>query len=115
MTLFWNRKGEPIEDTLEWARLFEDPDYQIVAVDVDVDLSDIDSMTKMVSTIWNGIVDNIFETATLRNGEIEDFVRSYSEEEALHAHDRACQNFLHRDANPASGIREELVRRRSRG
>lgn len=113
MILFYNRKGEPIEDTLEWARLFEDPDYQIVAVDVDD--QDFEKMTKMVSTIWNGIVDNIFETAIIRNGHVEDFVRTSSEEEALHAHDRACQNFLHRDADWSSGVREEVVRRRSRG
>jgi hypothetical protein len=115
MSLFYNRKGEPIENVIEWAKLFEDPAYQIVAVDVDVEVDDFDNMHKMVSTIWSGLESNMFETAILRDGMIEDFVRTVTEEEALHAHERACQNFLFRDAKPDSGIREEVVRRRNRG
>lgn len=107
--MFWDRKGEPIEDVIAWAKLYEDVEYRVVAVDVD-DM-DPDKTSKMVSTIWNGITGNLFETATIRNGVIEDFVRSYSEEEALHMHDLACQNFLFRDARPEDRVRETIVER----
>lgn len=45
--LFYDRKGEPILDVNEWARLNEDPDYHFVRRDLIGD--------RWVITIWIGL------------------------------------------------------------
>ncbi len=52
MTLFYNREGKPILDTLEWGRLFENLDYKRVAEDT------LDDGT-WISTVWIGIDQDI--------------------------------------------------------
>lgn len=107
MTLFWSRANEPIEDTLEWARKFEDPAYRFVALDVE------DGWT--VSTIWQGLdlahslrpdrdTVMIFETALFGPDEVgEDRWFWHSEEEALAGHDWVCAQNLNRPARPEDG------------
>lgn len=48
MILFWDKDGASIEDTLVWARKFEDLDYKRVARTV---LGD----GRLVSTVWLGV------------------------------------------------------------
>lgn len=122
-TLFWDKDNRPIEDTLVWARLFEDDDYRTVAIDVD----DITDMHKMVSTIWQGldllhqlhVTDEtaaIFETAYLHDGHVVEKFPSHSLEGALAMHNMMCHEFLGRAAAPEEGHRETLIgRRKHRG
>lgn len=124
-TLFWDREGNPIEDTIDWAKKFEDPEYRIVAVDQDFPGG------PMVSTIWQGIdlarnfddsiPPQIYETALLLpkegNPDEANITQSYysaTEEEARHAHQRLCEDFLNRDAAPNDGHKGEIVAREKR-
>lgn len=97
-TLFWDKDNTPIEDTLEWARKFEDHAYRIIAVDDD-------GQGQRVSTIWQGIdlehgpyfdgdTAMIFETVLFRNGEAEDRWFWHTEEEARKGHQVTCDHFL---------------------
>ncbi len=71
---FWSRKGEPIDDTIEWAKLYEDIAQRCVAFDGSKEGE------PSVSTIWMGmsadsfyVTDRpyqVFETAEL-DGEEE--------------------------------------------
>ena len=108
MTLFWDRQNRPIEDTLDWARKFEDPAYRLVAVDQDA------PGHPMVSTIWQGldlahslhVSDQsavIFETAYLEDGEVVQAWQWHSEVEALSGHNMICAQFLGRFARPSDG------------
>ena len=86
--LFWDRNGEPL-DTLEYGRLFEDPDYRIVA------------RTAVpggeVVTAWigahQGPLDSprplIFGTITRRGDDWRDEHHDATEAEALDRHWRA--------------------------
>lgn len=65
--LYWDRDGQPINDTLSWAKLFEDWDYRIVE---DFQVDDV-----RVVTVWTGIDSedpfdtdepNIFSTAVFQ-------------------------------------------------
>jgi len=103
MTMFWDRKGEPIENVIAWARMYEDTSYRVVAVDTD------EAKRMMVSTIWNGIPQatlnndmpiGIFETAFLVDGLVADSWRSDTEAEAMFVHDEKCREFLRRPARP---------------
>jgi hypothetical protein len=118
MTLFWDRQNKPIEDTIEWAKKFEADEYRIVAVDVD----DADNMTKMVSTIWNGLdrglsldaTDEtalIFETAYLEHGEVIQFWLDNSEDQALHRHRMVCLSMLSKEPDAEGSIRAQILRR----
>lgn len=114
MTLFWDRKGQPIEDTIEWAKKLEDPAYRIVAVDTDGP----DEKAPMVSTIWNGIASlstqapvDIFETALIVNGNLEDMWRSSTEEQALLTHEAICLIHLGREPRPEDGHIQTIVDR----
>jgi hypothetical protein len=97
MSHWFDRKGQPIE-MMEWARKFEDRDYQVVAVHC--------VRGWMVSTVWLGLDHSlnpfrtgppvIFETmifppADEAGGEDdEDYQERYATEEAAQAgHDRA--------------------------
>jgi len=72
-SLFYDRDGKPIEDTLEWARKFEDRAYQRVARTV---LGD----GRVVSTVWLGVDQSfgqaseplIFETMAFASEETMD-------------------------------------------
>ncbi|MCK5017867.1 MAG: hypothetical protein KAS32_12460 [Candidatus Peribacteraceae bacterium] len=47
MILYYNKEGKPIEDTLEWVKLFEDKDYCRVQ---------LDTVGKYrISTVWLGL------------------------------------------------------------
>lgn len=124
-TLFWDREGNPIEDTLDWARKFEDAEYRIVAVDQDYPGS------PMVSTIWQGvdmarnfdtdIPPQIYETALLLpqddnpdEAKITQSHYSATEAEARATHQRMCEDFLNRDAAPNDGHKGEIVAREKR-
>ena len=113
-TLFWNRQNEPIEDTLVWARLYEDVAYRVLAVDSDGPDS------PMVSTIWEGldranslhVTDEtamIFETAYLENGQVVEAWLAHSEQQALVQHDWACVKFLHRHSRPEDGHVQTII------
>lgn len=114
MTLFWNRKNEPIEDTLTWARMYEDDAYRTVAIDADF------GEGVMVSTIWEGLDRGlflhqdgstalIFETAYLFNGYLERTELSHTEEEALAMHAAFCRTYLARDPRPEDGLVEKRI------
>lgn len=112
MTMFWNRRGEPIENVIAWARLYEDTSYRVIAVDTD------EAKRTMVSTIWNGIPQatlnrdlpiGIFETALLVGGLIEDCWRSDTEAEAMFVHDEKCREFLRRPARPEDGHLRTII------
>lgn len=114
MTLFWDRKNQPIEDTIEWAKKFEDVAYREVAVDSD------GMGQPMVSTIWNGmdrslnlhVTDDtamIFETAYLVNGHIEQTWLANTEQEALVQHEWVCMNYLRRHARPEDGLMQRII------
>jgi hypothetical protein len=114
MTLFWNRQNEPIEDVIEWAIMFEDPAFRVVAVDQD------EPGSPMVSTIWQGLAqgaplhptDNtvlIFETAYLVNGHVENRWHDHSEEDALHRHRMVCLSMLGREPRPEDGHVQTII------
>jgi len=119
VTLFWDRQNKPIEDTLVWARLYEDPAYRIIAVDQDAE------GTPMVSTIWEGldravnlhVTDEtamIFETAYLEDGLVVQAWLAHSEEEALIRHRMVCLSMLGREPRPESGHVQTIVEREKR-
>lgn len=120
--IFWDRQGNPIEDTIEWAQKFEDSEYRIVAVDQD------DPGTPMVSTIWDGfdlahnfnndVPPMIFETVLLEanpdstgQGTIVRSHFSVTEEEAYAAHRMFCHDHLNREPAPNNGLKDEIIRR----
>ncbi len=114
MTMFWNRQNEPIEDTIEWAKMFEDPEFRVVACDQDGE------GTPMVSTIWQGLAQGaplhpttetalIFETAYLVNGHVERTWWDHSEEDALHRHRMVCLSMLGREPLPDGGLKSLIV------
>lgn len=126
---YWNRDGEKIgaigekDATLKWARMFEDPEYRIVAVDQDGEAQ------PMISTIWQGLdlnhslhqdregfVPAIFETVYMvanENGgaEIQDRWFSATEGAALETHALACRIHLNREPAPDGGLKSEIIRR----
>lgn len=116
--MFWSRKGEPIEDTIEWARLFEDVEVRVVACDQD------GPGQPMVSTIWEGMdlghsltpgIPLIFETAYLvgddshADGRVEERWLSATEEEAIETHKAVCIEKLGRPARPEDGLVERII------
>jgi hypothetical protein len=115
MTMFWSRDNDPIADTLEWARLFEDDLYRIVAYDIEG--------SHAVSTIWLGIdqahqlhvTDDtamIFETAFLIDDVVVDSVHWHTEAGALSGHSMMCVKLLGRPARPMDGHRERFAAER---
>ena len=105
--LFQDRQGNPLE-TLEWARLYEDPAYRMVAVDSNVR----ENGNMMVSTIWLGLTHPLsgnFETAVLVDGHVVSIERYYTEEEALLGHQDRCRAVLSRDARPDDGFVQEII------
>lgn len=114
MILFWDRKNQPIEDTITWARMFESAEFRVVAVDSDgPDLP-------MVSTIWNGLDRGmslhptpetvmIFETAYLVNGLVQDVWLDNTEEQALHRHRMVCLSMLGREPRPEDGHVQTII------
>lgn len=116
MTLFWDRQNQPIEDTIEWARKYEDDAYRIVAVDSDGPTS------PMISTIWEGLDRGhylhqdgstalIFETARVVDGDVVEAWLSHTEEDALHNHRQACIDFLGREPRPEDGHVQTIIER----
>lgn len=116
--MFWDRQNRPIEDTLDWARKFEDVSYRVIAVDQD----DPAGGSPMVSTIWQGldlahflhVTDEtamIFETALVVGGHVRDTWLAHSEQEALVQHDWACMNHLHRHSRPEDGLVPLIIER----
>lgn len=114
VTLFWDRQNKPIEDTLVWARLYEDTAYRVVAVDSDGPTS------PMVSTIWEGLdrahtlgqdgsTAMIFETALLVDGRISEAWLSHTEEDALWNHRQACLDYLGREPRPEDGHLQTII------
>lgn len=112
--LFWDRQNNPIEDTLTWARMLEDAEQRIVAVDAD------EERDVMVSTIWEGIDRGyslsstpetvlIFETAHIRAGKVVETFLAHTEEEALEKHAVICLTALKREARPEDGLRERAI------
>lgn len=73
MILHWNKNGEPIRDALEWARLFEDFAYRLVAIHKDDDVE--------VITVWTGINQDgdvngraIFSTGVFKGGTAREMI-----------------------------------------
>jgi hypothetical protein len=100
--LFWDRENKPIENTIEWAKKFEDTAYRVIAVDQD------GPDTPIVSTIWNGLDRGlglrptpetvlIFETAYLEDGLVVQFWLDNTEEQALQRHRMVCLSMLGRE------------------
>lgn len=108
---YWDRAGTYMDDVLEWARLYEDPGYRFVALDVDGDTR--------VSTIWQGLnlqptfiedaIPLIFETMVF-HGENE-VARMFwpTEESALAGHNQTCRRFLRRRARPQDGYLNRAI------
>lgn len=118
MTLFWDRQNKPIEDTLDWARKFEDPAYRIVAVDQDY------AGSPMVSTIWQGmdlvhslhVTDDtavIFETAYLEDGEVVNTWQTHSESDARRTHESVCWMTLGRAARDDGHVKTIVEREKA--
>jgi hypothetical protein len=114
MTLFWSRQNEPIEDVIEWAIMFEDAAFRVVAVDQD------GPGTPMVSTIWNGLDRGhslhpepwnvmIFETAYLENGHVVEYWLDNTEEQALQRHRVVCLSMLGREPRPDDGHVQAII------
>jgi hypothetical protein len=120
MTLrFWSRKGEPIDDTKEWAELYEDIAQRCVAFD------GTEEGEPSVSTIWMGMSSDsflqpdrpyrVFETAELDGqGHLVRFDRADTEEQALAMHAQYCQEVLGRDPQPEDGWVEQIIERNKR-
>jgi hypothetical protein len=114
MILFWSRQNEPIENVIDWAVMFEDAEFRVVACDQD------GPGAPMVSTIWNGLDRSnslhptretvlIFETAYLVNGHVEDMWLDNTEEQALHRHRMVCLSMLGREPLPDGGLKNIIV------
>jgi hypothetical protein len=89
MADYYDRQGNPLDDLMEWARLFEDKTYQRVAA------TEIGNVH--ISTVWLGINHNwgagpplIFETMIFGGAHDEYQERYTTEAEALAGHERAC-------------------------
>ena len=109
--MFRDRQGKPISDAIAWAKLVEDDEYRIVAIDGNPD-------TKYaVSTIWTGItspVGALFETALLDDkGGVVEMDRWYTEEGAIEGHAEMCRKHFGRDPRPEDGHREFVILRNS--
>jgi hypothetical protein len=114
--LFWDRQNQPIEETIEWAKKFEDAAYRNVAVDQD------GPDAPMVSTIWQGLdlahllratADTafIFETAYLEKGLVVQQWIDHSEQDALRRHRMVCLSMLGREPRPEDGLVQKIVER----
>lgn len=114
--LFWDRNNVPIENTLDWARKFEDDEYRTIAVDVD----DLDNHTKMVSTIWHGLDRSlnlhatdetamIFETAYLEGGMIQESWLDNNEEGARMRHRMVCLSMLGKEPDASGEARRRII------
>lgn len=110
--MFWDRKGQPIAETLEWAAKYEDVSYRIVAVDTDGPGYE----APMVSTIWEGIntlgdevPTRIFDTALVVDGVVQEGWRSDTEEEALITHETVCRIHLGREPRPEDGHVQAII------
>jgi hypothetical protein len=112
--MFWDRQNRPIEDTLDWARKFEDAAYRIVAIDTD------GPHLPMVSTVWQGLAQEaplhptddtvlIFETAYLEDGHVKELWHDHSEEDALARHRIVCLSMLGREPRPEDGLVRRVV------
>jgi hypothetical protein len=88
--MYYDRQGRPIEDTLEWAALFEQWQYRYI--------SQQNIGNYRVSTLWFGLNWNwaddtpvgIFETALFKDGEFLDLWRSNTQGEAVYMHLLIC-------------------------
>lgn len=90
----YDREGEPIEDTMEWARLMEDLEYKILAQHK---VGRGPQGVKFLSTVWLGLNHNfqnagpplIFETMLFTHGAWHTLLqyRYATEEEALATHE----------------------------
>jgi len=105
--IYYNRKGQPIADTLEWAKLIEDLNYKIVKQEYIGDY--------WISTVWLGLDHSfghgaplIFETMVFSKEETEevrilnrvrkfrkefDQVRYTTEQEALAGHHELVEKY----------------------
>lgn len=112
---YWKRDGTWTEDTIEWAKLYEDPAYRVVAFDGD-------EGGLSVSTIWMGISSgslgseefpvHVYETARLnKNGNVVNFTRTSSEAEAMEMHREYCLKTLKREPRPEDGHVQVIVDR----
>lgn len=97
MTRYYDRQGQPIQETLAWAKKFEDQEYQRVA---ETTLAN----GRRVSTVWLGLNHSlldtgpplIFETMVFpKEGEYSelDCERYSTEEEARTGHQHLCDKW----------------------
>jgi hypothetical protein len=112
--MFWDRQNQPIDNVIDWAIMYEDPAFRVVALDQD------GPGTPMVSTIWNGLDRGnllrptpetvlIFETAYLVNDHVEDVWFDNTEEQALHRHRMVCLSMLGREPRPEDGHVQTVI------
>lgn len=95
---YYNRQGEPIHDTFEWARLFEDRNYRVVQ---QTEITPPSGGRYLISTVWLGIDHSwragppiIFETMVFvdeawseDDSQIDEYQDRYSTEaEAIDGH-----------------------------
>jgi hypothetical protein len=97
---YYNRVGLLLPNAVIWSRLYNDPEYYNVAVDVDKNV--------MVSTIWEGFERpadgvGIYETAVVVDGQIIRRYRSRDEKDALEMHEQVCLSIFKRSARPEDG------------
>lgn len=106
MVDYYNRVGLLLPNAVAWSRLYNDPEYYNIAVDVDGNV--------MVSTIWEGFERpadgvGIYETAVVVDAQIIRRYRSRTEKESLEMHDQVCQSIFKRPARPEDGYIQMIV------
>lgn len=110
-----NKSGLVLPNAAVWSRLYNDPEYVNVAVDIEDNV--------MVSTIWDGGLraepkpghaTSIFETAVLLDGKIAQAWRTYTQEEALKFHAEICEKVLKRAPRPEDGYLQRIIAIESR-
>lgn len=90
MSLFYDRQGNPIDDTLKWGRLFESEDRTVGQDQIG---------EVFVSTVWLGINHNvrpegpplIFETMIFGGPHDREMWRYSTEAQAVEGHKRALK------------------------
>ena len=97
MTHYYDQDGNPVMDTLVWAKLFEDENYRQVAYDQIGQVK--------ISTVWLGLDHSfgsgprlIFETMVFGGAHDEEQVRYSTKEQALAGHQAMVERVTREDA-----------------
>lgn len=94
MILFYDKQGAPIEDTLEWARLFGDWDYRLIGEYIDGDLRIVTVWTGIDREMWPDEGRATFSTAVFRGEELLEETYWNTLEEAEDGQKEALMRFM---------------------